>query len=414
MSILDFFRKEKDLLADLPPAMRQAYNILFPKGVADHDRQLTELCKHYGTRYKREDINSNLIYILTGFLITGNTKTKESAVEVVLSRNTHKMDKQDVEYLYTFALSNHPKLAPLLTIQSVMDNLSHEGCETDTMPGGIGLFGYSQDNPIPTKGVAGSYEYLDHLRDCNGNKISYKRLGTTGSNVSDSPIDVYEITSPTISQPINLFVSAYQKRNSQLSPSDFILVDGNNIVISSGGTSFGIGQRCVPNTKPNPQLTAINYFGLISPSDYNNYPQNIVDAEKLNRQGFIKSNDGDTNGAIMILKEAVEKGSVNAINSLFAVLHCAERYQEAHDSLKNALQHEHRSAALYYNIAVIYSGYDTRYPVKPNYSVVVSCLKKAIALPDDGLEEYRSKIQEKAKAFLDDYNKDTELHKNKN
>lgn len=409
MGLFDFFRKKKDFLEGLPPAMRQAFGVLFPKGVADHNRQLDELCKHYGKKYKREDIDSNLFYILAGFLISGNANTKEVTIKTVLARKVNVMSKQDVEYLYTFALSNHPKLAPFLTIQSVMDTLSQDGCETDTIPGGSGLFGYSQDNPIPTKGVVGSYEYLDNLRDSKGNKISYKRIGSTYSFVSDNPIDVYEITSSTITQPINLFISAYQKRNSQLSPSDFILVDVNNIVVSSGGTSFGLGQRCVPNTKPQPQLTAINYFGLISPKDYVNYPQSIVDAENLNRQGFIKSNNGDTEGAIALLKEAVEKGSVNAINSLFAVLHSAGRYQAAHDSLRNALQHKHKSAALYYNIAVIYCGFDKRYPVQLNYDVVVSCLKQAIALPDDGLEEYRSKIQEKAKTFLDYYYKDIEL-----
>lgn len=412
MGFFDFFKKKKTngRLKDLPPVMRQAYSVLFPKGQTDQERQLDELCKHFGNKYKREDVDSNLIFILTGYLITGDTKTKESCIDKVMNRRVNTMSKADVDYLYTYALTNHSKLAPLLALSSLMDDMSKDGCDTDTIPGGMGRFGYSSDNPIPTKGVTGSYGYLDHLRDSKGNKITYKRLGTTFSSVSDNPVDVYEITSPVIISPVELCISAYQKKNSQLSPSEFVLVDNNNIVISNGGTQYGVGQKCVPNEDVKPKLVAINYFGVIDKSTLSQFPPEIVEAENLNRRGFIASNNGDTEQAIKLLKEAIVKGSVNAINSLFAVLHCAERYQEAHDSLRDALQNHHKSAALYYNLAVIYCGYDSRYPVKPNFDVAVSCLKHAIALPNDGMEEYRPKTQEKAEAFLDNYYKDTELH----
>lgn len=63
MGFLDFFkRKKKDSYLDnLPPAMRKAFDVLFPKGVDDHNRQLDELSKHFGGKYKREDIDSYLI-----------------------------------------------------------------------------------------------------------------------------------------------------------------------------------------------------------------------------------------------------------------------------------------------------------------------------------------------------------------
>ena len=42
MGLFDFFKKKKqdNFLANLPPAMRQAFAVLFPNGNADHDRQL--------------------------------------------------------------------------------------------------------------------------------------------------------------------------------------------------------------------------------------------------------------------------------------------------------------------------------------------------------------------------------------
>lgn len=403
MGLFDFFKKKKqdNFLSNMPPAMRQAFAVLFPNGVADHNRQLDELCNHFGNKYKREDIDSNLIFILTGYLITGDSKTKEGCIDKVMNRKVNTMSKVDVDYLYTFALTNHPKLAPILALTSLMDEMSDEGCDSDTIPGGQGMFGYSPDNPIPTHGVTGSYEYLDHLRDSKGNKIAYKRLGSTFSNVSDNPVDVYVITSPIITSPIKLCISAYQKRNSTLSPSDFVLVDDNDIVISNGGTQYGIGQRCVPNRPPDPKLVAINYFGIIDSKELSKFPLEIQEAENLNRRGFIKSNNGETEEAIKLLKEAVAKGSANAINSLFAVLHSADRFQEAHRFLIECAESGHWSAALFYNLAVIAGGYDSRYPAKFNYEKVMYFLRRCIEQLDDGMEEYRSRIQDTAQKLLD-------------
>lgn len=404
MGLFDIFKRKKspeDRLKNMPEAMRKAYIAMFPKGVADHDRQLDELCKHFGNKYERQVLDSNLIFILTGYLITGDSKTKDNTISKVLTRPNNKLTKADADYIYNFALQNHPKLAQLLIAQEAMDILSSDGCTTDTIPGGIGRFGYSHDNPIPTNGVNGSYDYLEHLRDSKGNKIAYKRLGSTFSNVSDNPVDVYVITSPIITFPIKLCISAYQKRNSTLSPSDFVLVDDNDIVISNGGTQYGIGQRCVPNRPPDPKLVAINYFGIIDSKELSKFPLEIQEAENLNRRGFIKSNNGETEEAIKLLKEAVAKGSANAINSLFAVLHSADRFQEAHKFLIECAESGHWSAALFYNLAVIAGGYDSRYPAKFNYEKVMYFLRRCIEQLDDGMEEYRSRIQDTAQKLLD-------------
>lgn len=144
MGLFNIFKKKKndDYLTNLPPAMRQAFSILFPKGVDDHNRQLDDLCSYFRNKYKREDVDSNLIYILTGYLITGNAKTKESVINSVMGRKVNTMAKSDIEYLYTFALNNHSKLATLLTLESTMDVLSHDGCDSDTIPNGFGKFGF--------------------------------------------------------------------------------------------------------------------------------------------------------------------------------------------------------------------------------------------------------------------------------
>lgn len=402
MGFFDFFKKKKadSYLDNMPPAMRQAFAVLFPKGVADHDRQLDELCKHFGNKYKREDIDSNLIFILTGYLITGDSKTKESCIDKVMNRNVNTMSKADVEYLYTFALTNHPKLAPIFALSSIMDDMSEDGCDTDTIPGGQGMFGYSPDNPIPAHGVTGIYEYLDHIRDVKGYPVKYKRLGTTESLLISHPLDVYELTSPGILMPLTIYISAYQKRNSQLSPSDLILVDNNNIVISSGGTSFGIGQKCVPN-KPMPHLCGLNSFGCFQGKELEGRSAEFINAENLNKEGFLLSNADQPAAAIKKLKLAVQCGSKNAANNLFSVYHCNNLFQEGLQHLISVCRSPNPTAVCLYNLALILSGLHNDYKVKVDMTLAFVLLNRALALPYDNTEEFRATAQTKARELID-------------
>ena len=110
MGLFDFFKKKKqdNFLANLPPAMRQAFAVLFPNGNADHDRQLDELCKHFGNKYDRQNIDSNLIYILTGYLITGDAKTKDNSINKVLRRPNNTMSKATLSTYTTSPCATTP------------------------------------------------------------------------------------------------------------------------------------------------------------------------------------------------------------------------------------------------------------------------------------------------------------------
>ena len=166
MGLFDFFKKKSNNPYDnLPPAFQKAFAVLFPNGVDDHQRQLKELATYYCSKYEQQEIDSNLIFILSGYLITCDTKTREAAISKVLARPNNRIIKSEVEYLYDYALDNHPKLKGLVVAKEIMDTLSSDGCSTDTIPGGIGVFGYSSDNPIPTEGVIGIYDYLSRLYD---------------------------------------------------------------------------------------------------------------------------------------------------------------------------------------------------------------------------------------------------------
>jgi len=97
------------------------------------------------------------------------------------------------------------------------------GTDKDQLPGGYGNFGYDLTNPIPAKGIAGGYSYLDNLITEGGETVQYDRIGSFGSEVSDQPIDGYKVTAPGIKGEITIYISPYNKKTSTLAPEGFKL-----------------------------------------------------------------------------------------------------------------------------------------------------------------------------------------------
>jgi hypothetical protein len=67
--------------------------------------------------------------------------------------------------------------------------------------------------------VFNSTVYYSRLRTPDGAKVVYKRAGSVASEVSPHPVDAYEISHPDGRKLGLIFISAYQKRNSNRSPS---------------------------------------------------------------------------------------------------------------------------------------------------------------------------------------------------
>ena len=64
----------------------------------------------------------------------------------------------------------------------------------------------SRTNPIPCRTMLGSTAYLRRLRTMDGAKVSHERLGSTMSDVSPHPIDIYEISAIDGGGTVNLYV----------------------------------------------------------------------------------------------------------------------------------------------------------------------------------------------------------------
>jgi len=106
---------------------------------------------------------------------------------------------------------------------AAMAELKKGGTELDTIPEGYGEFGLVLTNPIPVNSVFGNTVYLGRLRTLEGKKIKYERLGSTGAQNIEHPIDIYAITLEGI-KIANLFISPYHKKISKRAPQGFIII----------------------------------------------------------------------------------------------------------------------------------------------------------------------------------------------
>jgi hypothetical protein len=101
--------------------------------------------------------------------------------------------------------------------------MNKDGTDEDEIPNGTGRFGLDVTNPITTNNIIGSYAYLGRLKDKHGQNISYERLGSTGAENVNHPIDMYKILDNTGKELGIIYISPYQKTISRKAPDGFML-----------------------------------------------------------------------------------------------------------------------------------------------------------------------------------------------
>lgn len=134
-------------------------------------------------------------------------KLSDNIFEVIFK---HKVDKEKIT-IY-FKLGDN------------MDNSNEEEIEKDTIPGGFGEFGHEMTNPIPVNTISGSLAYLEKLQTLDGNKVKYKRTGSTRVPNINKPVDAYKIFDKG-EVIATLYINAYNSQNSEKPPEGFKLSD---------------------------------------------------------------------------------------------------------------------------------------------------------------------------------------------
>ena len=96
-----------------------------------------------------------------------------------------------------------------------------DGVDTDDIPKGYGPYGLCKTNPVPTRGIPGSNEYLSRLRTQDGRSIESSRIGsTTAEDVTSGAIDMYSINSGGVDLG-TIYLCPYHKKNSAKAPEGF-------------------------------------------------------------------------------------------------------------------------------------------------------------------------------------------------
>lgn len=117
-------------------------------------------------------------------------------------------------------LNSIPQYKKLKGLYETMHSLNEEGTDQDKIPGGYGEFGYDVTNPIPVNTIFGNTAYLANLKTLDGIKITYNRIGSFSSPISEYPIDGYEIYANN-EKIATLYIDPYNKKNSEKAPKNF-------------------------------------------------------------------------------------------------------------------------------------------------------------------------------------------------
>lgn len=124
-----------------------------------------------------------------------------------------------------------------------------DGVDENQFPGGTGRFGWEPSNPIPCEGLQGAHRYLHKLAEIVGRNVVYKRVGSCSSSVSAYPVDAYVLSGSDGSEVGTVYISQYQKRNSDRLPDGIRggarkLGSESASIVSSGNSSRPTKARC--------------------------------------------------------------------------------------------------------------------------------------------------------------------------
>lgn len=112
------------------------------------------------------------------------------------------------------------------------------GLSCDLLPNAQGPFGTNYNNPIPVNGLVGTFKYLNKLHAPTG-PVYYHRLGSLDADVSDNPIDAYELVTWNGDFWDVLFFDVYHPRRSNKAPEKYSLRSYKSNPL--GDIPFGFG-----------------------------------------------------------------------------------------------------------------------------------------------------------------------------
>ena len=160
-------------------------------------------------------------------LLVTEDQSAEHIVPGILAKTNHKITEKEAYGVYAYLAGESMFLDQLSKAGmgggATISKLHQDGIDADELPNGFGEFGLMVTNPIPTISVSGSNNYLSRLRS-NGQPVTYERLGSTSSDVTNGSIDIYSVSCAGKSLG-DIYICPYHRRNSKKAPKGFVFID---------------------------------------------------------------------------------------------------------------------------------------------------------------------------------------------
>ncbi len=165
--------------------------------------------------------------------LTQDTKVFNSTLDFYQNacNNEETLEMSDVMFLMGIDMLGHdlwPDFDFSDTDEELIDDfdnanhLTHNENQSDESPIEFGQFGLSLDNPIPTKNIQGSTDYLAKLKTINGQSVTSFRLASINqTEYSERMIDIY-LVSTTTQETSTLYLYPYHNNNSNKAPAGFV------------------------------------------------------------------------------------------------------------------------------------------------------------------------------------------------
>ena len=223
MGLFDVFKKTPQLNKVLAEIQEQ----VAPGGREGLSVIVDELMNVTEYRYRRDLLQRVYLYQSTLFTISGD-KSKARIVGGTLMRKDFGVDEQLATRVYDYILKRYARENYGIADEHLVEMLSASfgnvpmNCTGDVINGASGPYGRCADNPIPVRGIPQSERYLSHLRTIEGAKITWKRFGSLGSQVTNHPVDMYIIYDVGGNEVGKVYISAYQAITSTTAPEGFI------------------------------------------------------------------------------------------------------------------------------------------------------------------------------------------------
>lgn len=236
MGVFDFFNRKKQKAFD--KAIKNRLADLFPNVYVDIEKDAKQVYLLLQGRLNLEGCRSCVIDCKT-LMNSAEDKSAEAIVSGIMARTCNKCTEEEAYRIYAYLsgeamVFNRPGAPPGSSGEESVEAFFHNAIDANELPEGFGPYGFSETNPILTVSSYGSKDYLNHLR-FNGQPITYERLGSTSSAVSNAPIDRYSIS--CAGKPLSdIYICPYHHRNSKRVPAGYAFFLSDNLTEEFSGS----------------------------------------------------------------------------------------------------------------------------------------------------------------------------------